>query len=89
MFYVYVLKNPKSPAIYVGYTADLKQRFSEHQKLPAHKGWKLAYYEAYADESDARKRERKLKHYGSGLGRLKTRISGSLKAVGLEWAGSQ
>ena len=89
MFYVYVLKDPRGPAIYVGFTADLKTRFKQHQQIPAHKGWKLAYYEAYADESDARKRERKLKHYGSSLGKLKARIDGSLKAVGLEWAGSQ
>ena len=89
MFYVYVLKDPRGPAIYIGYTADLKQRFNEHMRLPAYKGWKLAYYEAYADETDARKRERMLKHYGSSLGKLKARIEASLNAVGLEWAGSQ
>jgi predicted GIY-YIG superfamily endonuclease len=89
MFYVYVLKDPAGEAIYIGFTTDLKQRFRQHQKLPAHKGWKLVYYEAYLDESDARKRERMLKHYGSSLAKLKTRIHRSIMAAGHEWAGSQ
>jgi putative endonuclease len=89
MFYVYVLKDPSSEAIYIGYSADLKERFRQHQCLPAHKGWKLVYYEAYLDENDARNRERKLKHYGSSLGKLKARIDESIKAAGDERAGSQ
>ena len=78
MFYVYLLKSPEHGLIYVGYTSNLKQRFTEHQKLPRHKGWKLIYYEAYLNEEDARERERMLKHYGSSLGRLKQRIQRSL-----------
>jgi putative endonuclease len=78
MFYVYVLKSPVHGQIYIGYTADLRQRFREHQKIERHKGWILIYYEAYRDEQDARDRERMLKHYGGTLGILKKRIKRSM-----------
>ena len=47
-------------------------------------GWKLAYYEAYLNEQDARDRERMLKQYGAARGHLKQRIGHS---TGLESAG--
>ena len=87
MFYVYLLKSPKTNQIYVGFTEDLKRRFAEHQKLPRHKGWMLIYYEAYRDREDAAERERKLKSYGSSLQKLKTRLRRSLNLQDLEWAG--
>ena len=86
VFYVYVLKNPKSAALYYGFSSNLKQRFDEHQTTSKHAGWKLAYYEAYADEQDARDRERMLKEYGAARGHLKKRIARSL-SKGLESAG--
>jgi putative endonuclease len=65
MFYVYVLllSNGK---MYIGYTADLKRRIAEHKNgksvftknfLP----FKLIHYEAFANQTDARRRERYLK----------------------------
>ena len=87
MFYVYMLKSPKTGQIYVGFTGDLKRRFAEHQKLQRHKGWRLIYYEAYSDHDDAAERERKLKSYGSSLQKLKTRLHRSLNLQDLEWAG--
>ena len=87
MFYVYVLKSPKTEQIYVGFTEDLQRRFGEHQQLQRHKGWKLVYYEAYRNREDAAERERKLKSYGSSLQRLKTRLRRSLDFQDLEWAG--
>ena len=87
MFYVYLLKSPRTGQIYVGFTEDLKRRFAEHEKLPGHKGWMLIYYEAYRDREDAVQRERKLKSYGSSLQRLKTRLKRSLDLQDLEWAG--
>lgn len=84
MFYVYVLKNPKSAALYYGFTSNLRQRFRAHQEIPKHAGWKLIYYEAYLNERDARDRERMLKQYGAARGHLKQRIS---RSVGLESAG--
>ena len=83
MNYVYVLKNPSSKAIYVGFTTDLQQRVRQHQARE-HRGWELAYYEAYRDESEARLRERKLKQYGATLGHLKARIRRSLGLGALE-----
>ena len=47
MFYVYVLTNPKTGTLYYGFSANLRQRFLEHQEMPKHTGWKLVYYEAY------------------------------------------
>ena len=87
MFYVYLLKSPKTGQIYVGFTEDLKRRFAEHQKLPRHKGWMLIYYEAYRNREEAVQREGKLKSYGSSLHGLKARLKRSLNLQDLEWAG--
>ena len=84
MFYVYVLENPKTGALYYGFTSNLKQRFAKHQEMPKHAGWNLVYYEAYLNEQDARDRERMLKKYGAARGHLKKRIA---RSTGLESAG--
>jgi predicted GIY-YIG superfamily endonuclease len=84
VFYVYVLKNPKSAELYYGFSSNLKQRFVSHQKTTKHAGWKLVYYEAYLNEQDARDRERMLKQYGAARGHLKQRIA---RSTGLESAG--
>ena len=84
MFYVYVLRNPKTGALYYGFSSNLKQRFTAHQAMPKHAGWKLIYYEAYLNEQDARDRERGLKQYGAARGHLKKRI---MRSMGLESAG--
>lgn len=76
MYYAYVLKQSKRLRVYIGYTDDLKRRTREHLKDKP--GWELRYYEAYFNQKDARKREQKLKQYGSSLGQLKKRIANSL-----------
>ncbi len=86
MFYVYVLKSPKSAYLYYGFSANLKERLKAHRKMPKHAGWQLVFYEAYRNEADARQRERMLKHYGASRGQLKKRIAGSL-SMGSESAG--
>ena len=86
MCYVYVLKNPKTGALYYGFSSDLKQRFAKHQEMREHAGWELVYYEAYLNEQDARDRERMLKQYGAARGHLKQRMRRSL-STGLESAG--
>jgi len=83
MFYVYLLKDPKSKWIYIGFTSNLKQRLIQHKEGNTQTTRKfssidLVYYEAYTSEKDARKRERMLKHYGNSLGQLKKRISDSI-----------
>ena len=84
MFYVYVLKNPKSAALYYGFSSNLKARFVNHQKTARRANWKLVYYEAYLNEQDARDRERMLKQYGAARGHLKQGIA---RSMGLESAG--
>ena len=71
MFYVYLLESLNDRSWYIGYSADLKKRFTSHNKgenaaTRIKKPWKLIYYEAYLDRIDAKKRERFLK---SGSGR--------------------
>ena len=71
MYYVYVLKDGKRKKLYYGYTNNLKRRLEEHKKRQM---WILVYYEAYRSESNARRRERQLKHYAQALTALKTRL---------------
>jgi len=71
MFYVYVLHSQLDHGLYIGYSADLKRRFTEHEqglsRSTAHRRpVELAYYEAYCCQADAEGRERFLK---SGAGR--------------------
>jgi putative endonuclease len=70
MYYVYILQSRKDNSFYIGYSPDLRNRLSKHNKaqVPSTKDnvpWKLIYYEAYVDRKDATGRERFLKS-GSG-----------------------
>src|SRR5436190_15478880 len=70
MHYVYVLRSGKDGGFYIGYSANLRKRFSEHVQgdsfATSYRGpWKLIYYEAYLERDDALGRERYLKS-GSG-----------------------
>jgi len=76
MHYLYVIKNTETDKLYYGYTNNLERRLKEHLKIQPHE---LIYYEAYKSESDARNRERRLKHYAQALTALKLRLVGSLK----------
>ena len=76
MSYIYVLQSPDGTDIYIGFSNDLKRRMSEHEGS-LHPGWKLVYYEAYRSESDARRRERRLKNHGNAIRQLKQRIKDS------------
>ena len=71
MFYTYVLRSEKDGFLYIGWTKDLKRRFSQHQsglvdatkyRLPM----QLVYYEACLKENKAIAREKQLK---TGFGR--------------------
>jgi putative endonuclease len=72
MYYVYLLENQNDRSWYIGYSADLKHRISEHQNgygcrtTSLKNNWKLVYYEAYIEKMDAIGREKFLK---SGSGR--------------------
>ena len=76
MYYVYILKNMQTDCLYYGYTNDLNRRISEHNRAEKQE---LIYYEAYKAESDARKREKRLKNYAQALTALKSRLKESLR----------
>jgi putative endonuclease len=82
MYYVYLLQSERDKKLYVGYSGDLKNRIKEHfgSKVEATKNRlpvKLIYYEAYNEDSLARKRELQLKKFGSSY-------KGLVKRIGLE-----
>ena len=65
MFYTYVLEG-KDGELYIGYTNDLKRRIREHGQglnfsTRRYAPWKLIYYEASLEQSDAVRREGYLK----------------------------
>ena len=71
MFYVYVLQSQLDAGLYIGYSSNLKRRLLQHNsglsKATSFRSpWKLIYYEAYLERTDAQGRERFLK---SGAGR--------------------
>jgi len=83
MFYVYILKSQKDDKLYIGFTNDLKRRFSEHNKGQSfatknRKPFTLIYYEAYHSSRDARIREVKLKKFKNSYNKLKERLQYSL-----------
>ena len=83
MFYVYVLNSDKYKELYVGSTNDLKRRIIEHNRGKVEstrnkKPYKLVYYEAYVEESDARRREKMLKLRGQSRNQLKLRLKDTL-----------
>ena len=68
-YYVYVLYNQSENFIYIGYSEDLKQRVTEHNKgrVKSTKSFlplELIHYEAYKNIKDAKRRELYLKSKG-------------------------
>ncbi len=75
MYYVYVLKSAKTGKLYKGSTADLKLRLAKHNtggvsSTKAFVPWKLIYYEAFINKTDALREEKFLKS-GKGRDRIK------------------
>ena len=71
MHYIYVLRSIADDGFYIGYSANLRKRFRQHSQGDSfatsyRSPWKLIYYEAYLEQTDALGRERYLK---SGAGR--------------------
>lgn len=65
-YYVYVLHNKRKNFIYIGYSEDLRQRVTEHNKgysksTKAYLPLELIHYEAYKNKKDAKRRELYLK----------------------------
>lgn len=71
MYYVYILKDAQTSRLYIGQTNNLSRRLSEHQQKA---DYKIIYIEGYLTRSQAVRRERTLKNYGTTWTRLKQRI---------------
>jgi putative endonuclease len=89
MFYVYLLHSAKDNGFYIGFSTDLKRRFSENTRgaslaTKSRGPWKLIYYEAYTEREDAEGRE-KFPKSGAGrrlkLGRFPHSLAASLAAL--------
>jgi len=86
MHWIYILRSIKyRRALYIGYTTDLSARLGEHNSgLSRHTKkylpWELVYCEGYANEQDAKDREKSLKQFGRVYSRLKVRIRRSLQS---------
>jgi putative endonuclease len=66
MYYVYILKSQTKDWLYIGYSENLKRRFTEHQKglslaTKPYRPFNLVFYEAYKAMSDAKRREQYFK----------------------------
>lgn len=80
MYYVYVLKSEKDKKLYIGFTKDLRKRFSEHQNgmvksTKPRRPFVLVYYEAYKSDANAKNREFQLKKGKRAYEQLKIRIN--------------
>ncbi len=65
-YYVYIIESTKKDYLYIGFTADLKNRLQEHNRglnfsTKINKPWRLIHYEAYLNIDDAKRREKYLK----------------------------
>ena len=84
MHYVYILKSKKIDGLYIGETTNLVKRLKEHNSSQSfhtkkYLPWKLMYFEGYANQDDAKDREKKLKQFGKVYSQLKRRIWRSLQ----------
>lgn len=66
MYYVYILQSLKDKGIYIGYTDNLKRRFTEHQvgislATKGRRPFKLIHYQAFVSQKDALSTEKYFK----------------------------
>lgn len=77
MWYFYILKSQVDHKLYYGSTNDLRRRLGEHNNgcvasTKSRAPFEVLYYEAYQDETSARKREHTVKSSrGSRMSLLK------------------
>ncbi len=86
MFYTYILQSEKDNHWYTGCTNDLRKRYKMHQQslvvpTAARGPFKVIYYEACLDRTDAYAREKYLKT-GMGKRYLKNRLKRFLSLTG-------
>ena len=88
-FFVYVLFSFKDHKLYIGFTENLDNRFSEHSrgKVTATKDRRpldLIYFEGFRNKKDAKSRERFLKS-GFGRSQLKKALQNDLENLGYKY----
>jgi putative endonuclease len=84
VYYTYILQSIKDLDLYTGFTKNLKLRFEKHNKgfiesTKYRRPFRLIYYEACINKSDAEKREKYLKSYHGKMflkRRLKSYLTG-------------
>ena len=86
MYYVYILFSEKDKLLYTGFSTDLKLRIEKHNSglvraTKNRRPFKLIYYECYANELDARRREVYLKGE-KGKGELKIQLHEIFNKIG-------
>lgn len=89
MYYVYVLEN--GPERYIGRTGDLRRRISEHNaslsfSTKSQSNWKLIYYEAHLNFTDAKRREAYFKNSAGrrSLNRMLSSYSQQARSLGTQ-----
>lgn len=85
MFYIYIIHSQKLNKIYKGFSTDLKTRISHHnngkvKSTKSGKPWKLIYYEAFIEKTDALREEIFLKS-GKGRERIKYLLEDYFKKI--------
>ena len=65
-YYVYILLSKKDDKFYIGFTTDLKKRFTQHQEgknlaTAPRRPFELIFYEAYRNKYDALRRQKYFK----------------------------
>ncbi|OGL87531.1 hypothetical protein A3I40_01295 [Candidatus Uhrbacteria bacterium RIFCSPLOWO2_02_FULL_48_12] len=83
MHYVYIIYSETNGKLYKGSSSDLKRRILEHNhgKVASTKAWlpwRIIYYEAFANKTDALVEELFLKS-GKGKERIKYLLKNTLK----------
>ncbi len=86
MYYVYIIRSGKTGKLYKGSTADLKRRLEDHNRGKTKSTrygvpWRLIYYEAFLNKSDAIREEKFLKS-GKGKERVGYLFKNKWKSAG-------
>lgn len=84
MYFVYVLQSIVNKKFYIGFSSDPWKRLQQHNEgltisTKANIPYQLIYIEGFKSKTDALVREKKLKHHGQGIRRLKERLKHSAR----------
>jgi len=71
MYITYILQSQSNQKYYIGYTEDLEQRLSRHNRglvrsTKSGTPWRVIYTEKFNTKSEAYKREQQIKSYKGG-----------------------